>query len=149
MVIWILNNLELESSCYCTSRKQTIKKKTICALQAPDGRGSRVFESQRAPATRAAAGELTEAHQIKEGSNCSFAQFITRNLFFCLLYSQCLCYCSKWFAAVRLGTNNKIHFLDVQSHLMAESISELQKKVTKAEKTFKAVALRLTKENST
>jgi hypothetical protein len=32
---------------------------------------------------------------------------------------------------------------------MAESISELQKKVTKAEKTFKAVALRLTKENST
>jgi hypothetical protein len=27
MVIWILNNLELESSCYCTCCKQTIKKK--------------------------------------------------------------------------------------------------------------------------
>jgi len=83
MVIWILNNLELVSSCYCTSPKETIlctiytyrwcKKNNLCVLQAPDGRGSRVFESQRAPTTRAAAGELTEAHQIKKGSNSSFA----------------------------------------------------------------------------
>ena len=82
MVIWILNNLELVSPCYCTSPKETIfcsmhigraRKNNLCVLQAPDGRGSRVFESQRAPTTRAAAGELTEAHQIKKGSNSSFA----------------------------------------------------------------------------
>lgn len=54
------------------------------ALQAPDGRGSRVSESQRTPTTRAAAGELIEAHQIKKGSN-SFAYFFIWNLFFRLL----------------------------------------------------------------
>lgn len=78
MVIWILNNLELVSS--CSSPKEAVfcsmhiggASQIICVLQALDGRGSRVFESQRTPTTRAAAGELTEAHQIKKGSD-SFA----------------------------------------------------------------------------
>jgi hypothetical protein len=82
IVIWILNNLELVSPCYCTSPKETIlcsmhiagaRISNLCVLQASNGRRSRVFESQRAPTTRAAAGELTEAHQIKKGCNSIFA----------------------------------------------------------------------------
>ena len=85
--LYIFPQKKTLSSCVACTLYRWRTPNDLCVLQAPNGRGSRVSESQRAPTTRAAAGELTEAHQIKKGSN-SFAYLFTWNLFLCLLYNH-------------------------------------------------------------